>query len=116
MIICYQEARALLGRIEHQKGNLDAALQLFQGIDITGLTPRMITAISERARPRKRSKGDTSLVGVMSWHSVSLLLEAILLKSKVLEELGKMSGTFPMVPFRCIDESFTKCIALTKCL
>lgn len=88
----YEEARALLGRIEYQKGNFDAALQLFQGIDIKGLTPRMVSAISERTRLRKlRSKGDNSLAGVMSWHSVSLLLEAILLKSKVLEELGKIS-------------------------
>lgn len=95
MTICYQEARALLGRIEYQKANFDAALQLFQGIDIKTLTPRMVTGISERTRPRKqRSKGDNSLAGVMSWHSVSLLLEAILLKSKVLEELGKISGTF----------------------
>ncbi|KAL2895022.1 Protein NPGR1 [Bienertia sinuspersici] len=88
----YEEARALLGRIEYQKGNFDAALQLFEGIDIKGLTPRMIAAISERTRPRKvRSKGENPFVGVMSWHSVSLLLEAILLKSRVLEELGKIS-------------------------
>uniref|UniRef100_A0A803N1D9 Uncharacterized protein n=1 Tax=Chenopodium quinoa TaxID=63459 RepID=A0A803N1D9_CHEQI len=85
-------ARALLGRIEYQKGNFDAALQLFQGIGIKGLSPRMVTAISERTRPRKqKSKGDNSLAGVMSWHSVSLVLEAVLLKSKVLEELGKIS-------------------------
>ncbi|XP_010687997.2 protein NPGR1 isoform X1 [Beta vulgaris subsp. vulgaris] len=88
----YEEARALLGRIEYQKANFDAALQLFEGIDIKALTPRMINAISERTRPRKpKSKGDNSLAGVMSWHSVSLLLEAILLKSKVLEELGRIS-------------------------
>ncbi|KAH9606175.1 hypothetical protein KSS87_009505 [Heliosperma pusillum] len=88
----YEEARALLGRIEYQKGNFDAALQLFHGIDIKVLTPRMISAISERTRQRKsRSKGDHSLAGVMSWHSVSLLLEAILLKAKVLEELGNIT-------------------------
>ncbi|XP_074279223.1 protein NPGR1 [Silene latifolia] len=88
----YEEARALLGRIEYQKGNFDAALQLFHGIDIKVLAPRMISAISERTRQRKpRSKGDHSLAGVMSWHSVSLLLEAILLKAKVLEELGQIT-------------------------
>ncbi|XP_020241350.1 protein NPGR1 isoform X2 [Asparagus officinalis] len=85
----YEEARALLGRLEYQRGNFDAALQVFQGIDIRGLKPRMIKAISERSRPRKaRSKGGKLLVNVMSMHSVSLLLEAILLKSKSLEELG----------------------------
>ncbi|KAF5740613.1 tetratricopeptide repeat protein 7A [Tripterygium wilfordii] len=85
----YEEARALLGRLEFQRGNFDAALQVFQGIDIRGLTSRMIKAISERTRPRKlRSKGDIVPPGVMSLHSVSLLLEAILLKAKSLEELG----------------------------
>ncbi|KAE8683322.1 GPN-loop GTPase 2-like isoform X1 [Hibiscus syriacus] len=49
----FEEARALLGRLEYQRGNFDAALQVFQGIDI----------------------------------KVSLLLEAILLKAKSLEEL-----------------------------
>ncbi|KAL4273027.1 hypothetical protein GQ457_13G020460 [Hibiscus cannabinus] len=85
----YEEARALLGRLEYQRGNFDAALQVFQGIDIKGLTPRMTRAIVERTRQRKpRSKGDIIPSSVMSMHSVSLLLEAILLKAKSLEELG----------------------------
>ncbi|KAF7830542.1 protein NPGR1 [Senna tora] len=86
----YEEARALLGRLEYQRGNFDAALQVFQGIDIRGLTPRMIRAISERRKQRKpRSKADHVLPTMMSMHSVSLLLEAILLKAKSLEELGR---------------------------
>ncbi|KAK6245918.1 hypothetical protein SCA6_009008 [Theobroma cacao] len=85
----YEEARALLGRLEYQRGNFDAALQVFQGIDVKGLTPRMTRAIVERTRQRKpRSKGDIIPPSVMSMHSVSLLLEAILLKAKSLEELG----------------------------
>ncbi|KAK8552034.1 hypothetical protein V6N12_040650 [Hibiscus sabdariffa] len=85
----YEEARALLGRLEYQRGNFDAALQVFQGIDIKSLTPRMTMAIVERTRQRKpRSKGDIIPPSVMSMHSVSLLLEAILLKAKSLEELG----------------------------
>ncbi|TKY74972.1 Tetratricopeptide repeat protein 7A [Spatholobus suberectus] len=86
----YEEARALLGRLEYQRGNFDAALQVFQGIDINGLTPRMIMAIAERTKLRKpRSKADVVVLNVMSLHSVSLLLEAILLKAKSLEELGQ---------------------------
>ncbi|KAJ7958260.1 Tetratricopeptide repeat protein 7A [Quillaja saponaria] len=86
----YEEARALLGRLEYQRENFDAALQVFQGIDITGLTPRMITAILERTRQRKsRPKGNNMLPDVMTMHSVSLLLEAILLKAKSLEELWR---------------------------
>ncbi|XVF39803.1 hypothetical protein PTKIN_Ptkin01aG0061700 [Pterospermum kingtungense] len=85
----YEEARALLGRLEYERRNFDAALQVFQGIDFKSLTPRMTMAIVDSTRPRKpRSKGDIVLPSVMSMHSVSLLLEAILLKAKSLEELG----------------------------
>ncbi|KAK2660132.1 hypothetical protein Ddye_006665 [Dipteronia dyeriana] len=88
----YEEARALLGRLEYQRGNFEAALQVFQGIDIRSLTPRMTQAIVERTRPprKPRSKGDKGDIvsaSVMSLHSVSLLIEAILLKAKSLEEL-----------------------------
>lgn len=86
----YEEARALLGRLEYQRGNFDAALQVFHGIDIRALTPRITKAIAERTGQQKpRPKGDSLLGSGMSMHSVSLLLEAILLKSKSLEELGK---------------------------
>lgn len=89
----FQEARALLGRLEYQRGNFDAALQVFQGIDIKSLTPRMTKAIVERTRQRKpRSKGYVVPPGTMSMHSVSLLVEAILLKARSLEELGRYIG------------------------
>ncbi|XP_057794323.1 LOW QUALITY PROTEIN: protein NPGR1 [Salvia miltiorrhiza] len=88
----YEEARALLGRLEYQRGNFDAALQVFQGIDIRLLSPRMSKAITERTRPRKSrsSRGRSVLTGVMSLHSVSLLLEAMLLKANSLAELGRV--------------------------
>ncbi|XP_009760940.1 protein NPGR1 [Nicotiana sylvestris] len=87
----YEEARALLGRLEYQRGNFDAALHVFQGIDIRTLSSRMSKAIAERTRPLKpRSKCDIVPAGVMSLHSVSLLLEAILLKAKSLEELSRI--------------------------
>lgn len=82
-----------MGRLEYQRGNYDAALQVFQGIDINGLTPRMKKAIQERTRQRKpRSRGDNVRVNVLSMHSVSLLLEAILLKARSLEGLGRYIG------------------------
>ncbi|KAF6139075.1 hypothetical protein GIB67_010801 [Kingdonia uniflora] len=85
----YEEARALLGRLEYQKGNLNAALQVFQGISIRSLTPSMTKAIMDRTRQRKgSSKGENFQAGVMSMHSVSLILEAILLKAKSLQGLG----------------------------
>lgn len=84
----------MLGRLEFQRGNFDAALQVFQGIDIRNLTPRMAKAIVERIRHRKpRLKGDSYvLLNVMSLHSVSLLTEAILLKARSLGELGRFRG------------------------
>ncbi|KAI3491353.1 hypothetical protein L1887_44279 [Cichorium endivia] len=86
----YEEARALLGRLEYQRGNFDAALQVFYGIDIRSLSQRMINAISDRTLQRNsKSKREINVVGVMSLHSVSLLLEAILLKAKSLQEMGK---------------------------
>ncbi|KAE9586849.1 hypothetical protein Lal_00004514 [Lupinus albus] len=87
----YEEARALLGRLEYQQGNFEAALQVFQGIDIKGLIPKMIRAISERTKQNKpRSKTDIVVIpNVMSLHSVSLLSEAVLLKAKSLEGLGR---------------------------
>lgn len=94
----YEEARALLGRLEYQRGNFDAALQVLQGIDIRSLKPRMTTAITESAKPRvspRSSRRKTSqvngMVVHMSMHSVSLLLEAILLKAKSLESLGRVT-------------------------
>ena len=82
-----------MGRLEYQRGNFDAAFQVFHGIDIRGLTPRMTRAIVERTWQRKpRTKGDIISSREMSMHSVSLLLEAILLKAKSLDELGRTGG------------------------
>lgn len=89
-----KEARALLGRLEYQKGNFDAALQVFYGIDIKSLAPRMIKAISDRTvQQNTKSKKENGVVGLMSLHSVSLLLEAILLKAKSLQQMGRFKGT-----------------------
>ncbi|KAL4181523.1 hypothetical protein AMTRI_Chr12g237760 [Amborella trichopoda] len=86
----YEEARALLGRLEYQRGNFSAALQVFQGIDIRGIAPRMSKSIAERPKRKKgKSKSEPAPTNVMSMHSVSLLLEAILLKAKSLEGLGR---------------------------
>ncbi|KAK4770971.1 hypothetical protein SAY87_031503 [Trapa incisa] len=88
----YEEARALLGRLEYQRGNYDAALQVFQGIEVRVLSCRMTRAIFERVQQQcKYSKKPISGIpaGVMSMHSVSLMLEAILLKAKSLEKLAR---------------------------
>ncbi|KAL4287890.1 hypothetical protein AHAS_Ahas19G0231400 [Arachis hypogaea] len=86
----YEEARALLGRLEYQKGNFEAALHVFEGIDIAAVAPKMKISISrrcERNMNRRRSLSDAA--PPMSIHAVSLLLEAVLLKAKSLQILGR---------------------------
>ncbi|PON33126.1 N-terminal acetyltransferase A, auxiliary subunit [Parasponia andersonii] len=84
----YEEARALLGRLEYQKGNIEAALHVFEGIDIAAVTPKMKVSISRRCEQnRRRSQSDAA--PPMSLHAVSLLLEAVLLKAKSLQGLGR---------------------------
>ncbi|KAL5579829.1 hypothetical protein UlMin_012271 [Ulmus minor] len=85
-----KEALSLNYEARVRKREFDVALSVFQWIDIKGLTPRMSKAIVERTRPRKsQSKDDIVPTSIMSLHSVSLLIEAILLKARSLEELGR---------------------------
>lgn len=84
----YEEARALLGRLEYQKGNVEAALSVFEGIDVAAVIPRIKTTIVRRCElPRRHSQSDKTLP--MSMHAVSLLVEAIFLKAKSLQTLGR---------------------------
>ncbi|KAG8369895.1 hypothetical protein BUALT_Bualt14G0061000 [Buddleja alternifolia] len=84
----YEEARALLGRLEYQKGNVEAALRVFEGIDIAAVIPRIkITLVRRCELPRRHSQSDNA--PPMSMHAVSLLVEAIFLKAKSLQALGR---------------------------
>ncbi|KAG6571538.1 Protein NPGR2, partial [Cucurbita argyrosperma subsp. sororia] len=84
----YEEARALLGRYEYQKGNIEAALHVFEGIDIAAITSKIMISIGRRGDcPRRRSQSFTT--PPMSMHTVSLLLEGIFFKAKSLQALGK---------------------------
>ncbi|XP_012085267.1 protein NPGR2 isoform X2 [Jatropha curcas] len=85
----YEEARALLGRIEYQKGNIEAALHVFEGIDIAALTPKMKVALARKEESRKRHSQFST--PPMSVHAVSLLLEAVFLKAKSLQHLGRFN-------------------------
>ncbi|XP_044484150.1 protein NPGR2-like isoform X2 [Mangifera indica] len=84
----YEEARALLGRLEFQKGNIEAALHVFEGIDVASVTSKIKVSLSRRCEQNRRhSQSDTA--PPMSMHAVSLLLEAIFLKAKSLQGLGR---------------------------
>jgi hypothetical protein len=87
-----QEARALLGRYEYQEGNIEAALHVFEGINIASVTPKIKDFLAKsRERPKRRSRSYTT--PPMSIHTAGLLLEAILLKAKCLQVLGRFEGT-----------------------
>ena len=80
-----------MGRLEYQKGNVEAALQVFEGIDIAAVTPKIKLSIAGRCElPRRLSQSD--IAPTMSMHAVSLLFEAIFLKAKSLMALGKFTG------------------------
>ena len=87
-----QEARALLGRLEYQRGNLEAALRVFDGIDLQAAIQRLQPALSEKPSS-KRNRSRTESPHSVSQHAASLVLEAIYLKSMSLRKLGKAAGT-----------------------
>lgn len=81
----------MLGRLEYQKGNVEAALHVFEGIDIATVVPKIKVSISRRCEPnRRRSQSDAQ--PPMSMHAVSLMLEAVFLKAKSLQALGRFQG------------------------
>lgn len=100
-----QEARALLGRYEYQEGNIEAALHVFEGIDIDAMTPKIKNFLAKsRQRHKRRSRNYTT--PPMSIHTAGLLLEAILLKAKCLHVLGRFKGTLT----DCLVHRFALCI------
>ncbi|XP_059289128.1 protein NPGR2-like isoform X4 [Lycium ferocissimum] len=84
----YEEARALLGRYEYQKGNIEAALHVFEGIDIASVTPKLKISLAERVQTQKRRSKSFS-TPPLSIHAASLLLEAVFLKAKSLQALQR---------------------------
>ncbi|KAK6937746.1 hypothetical protein RJ641_031254 [Dillenia turbinata] len=84
----YEEARALLGRYEYQKGNIEAALHVFEGIDIAAVTPKMKLTLAKRGE-RRRRPSQSDAIPLMSIHAASLLLEAIYLKARSLQGLKR---------------------------
>lgn len=86
-----QEARALLGKLEYQRGNLEGALRVFDGIDLQAAIERLQPSLAEKTPSRKgRSRSDSQ--HTVSQHAASLVLDAIYLKSKSLQKLGRLTG------------------------
>ncbi|XP_039119235.1 protein NPG1-like [Dioscorea cayenensis subsp. rotundata] len=83
-----EEARALLGRLEYQRGNIEAALRVFEGIDLQAALQRLQPTLSEKT-PSRRRRSRTESIHSVSHSSVTLVLEAQYLKSLSLQKLGK---------------------------
>ncbi|CAN1270305.1 Protein NPGR2 [Linum perenne] len=88
-----EEARALLGRIEYQKGNFEAAIHVFEGIDVAAASPKITSSLARQGYQQKRMSKSYS-GHPLSIHAVSLLLESAFLKAKSLQHLGRFTGTF----------------------
>lgn len=87
----------MLGRFEYQKGNIEAALHVFEGIDISTVTPKIKISLAKTGETRKK-RSHTYTDPPLSSHALSLLLEAIYLKAKSLQVLGRYRG-FHFVPY-----------------
>ncbi|CAL1394251.1 unnamed protein product [Linum trigynum] len=81
-----EEARALIGRLEYQRGNIEGALGVYDGIDLQAATERL-QSLADNNAARKNRPRDSPTSG--SQHAASLVLEAIYLKSKSLQKLGR---------------------------
>ncbi|CAN4100313.1 unnamed protein product [Withania somnifera] len=87
----FEEARALLGRLEYQRGNVEGALRVFDGIDLQAAIQRMHPSVTEKQSSKKgRTRSIESVPGV-SQHAAGLVLEAVYLKAKSLQKLGRLT-------------------------
>ncbi|KAL9229904.1 hypothetical protein vseg_005321 [Gypsophila vaccaria] len=85
----FEEARALLGRLEYQRGNVEGALRVFEGIDLHAAVQRFQPSGSERSFKKGRPRADS--VHAVPQHAAGLVLEAIYLKAKSLQKLGRLT-------------------------
>lgn len=85
----FEEARALLGRLEYQRGNVEGALRVFDGIDLQAAIERLQTPAEKQSSKRSRSRSDS--IHAVSQHAANLVLEAVYLKAKSLQKLGRVT-------------------------
>lgn len=86
----FEEARALLGRLEYQRGNIEAALQVFHGVDFQAAIERLQHSPAEKISSRRaRSRGESLHMNLQP--GANLVLEAIYLKAVSLQMIGKAS-------------------------
>ena len=80
-----------MGRLEYQRGNVEGALRVFEGIDLQAAIQRFQPSVGDKTskkggRPQSQSMHD------VPQHAAGLVLEAIYLKAKSLQKLGRLTG------------------------
>ncbi|KAL6550174.1 Protein npg1 [Orobanche minor] len=88
--LSFEEARALLGKLEYQRGNVEGALRVFDGIDLQAAIQRMQHSLGDK-QPSKKGRSRSESASGVSQHATNLVLEAIYLKAKSLQKLGKFA-------------------------
>ncbi|XP_004509538.1 protein NPG1-like [Cicer arietinum] len=88
--LSFEEARSLLGKLEYQRGNIEGALRVFDGIDLKAAIQRLLPSLSEKT-PVKKGPARSDSPSSVSQHAASLVLEAIYLKAKCLQKQGKFN-------------------------
>ncbi|GJY04996.1 protein NPG1 [Tanacetum coccineum] len=83
------EARALLGRLEYQRGNVKLAFRVFDGIDVQAPIQRLQSISTEKIPKKACSHTDSELSG--PHQGANLVLEAIYLKTKSLQKLDRIN-------------------------
>ncbi|GKE51875.1 hypothetical protein Tco_1487031, partial [Tanacetum coccineum] len=84
-----QEARALLGRLEYQRGNVKSAFRVFDSIDVQAPIQRLQSISTEKIPKKACSHTDSELSG--PHQGANLVLEAIYLKTKSLQKLDRIN-------------------------
>ena len=103
MVNNFQEARALLGRVEYQRGHIEEALRVFDGIKVSTLIPEMKISIARKVGQQKPRPYSSS--PALPFHAVTVLMETIYLKALVLNDLGRFEGRDPASLFLFFSSS-----------
>ncbi|KAG0612639.1 hypothetical protein M758_6G043200 [Ceratodon purpureus] len=89
-----EEAQALLGRLEYDRGNYEKALQNLEEIQANTFIPSLRFFVADTKAGKKKGRhfkdGKDDVLDSFL-HGASLLLEALYLKVKCLQELGRHS-------------------------
>lgn len=83
----------MLGRVEYQRGHIEEALRVFDGIKVSALIPEMKLSIARKVSQQKPLPYASS--PALPFYAVTVLMETIYLKALALHDLGRFEGKYP---------------------